>query len=90
MSNDPTSNTSSSSNDGTSMDELWDLAQWPAWQDAQAQVLQTTWMYLREEGWGTAFVSETTTNINEVQQQQQQEQRLPLAKLISQFKASCR
>jgi hypothetical protein len=37
------------------MDELWDLAQSPAWQDVQAQVLQTTWMYLREEGWGTAF-----------------------------------
>jgi hypothetical protein len=85
-----TATTTSSNDDTTSMDELWDLAQSPAWQDAQAQVLQTTWKYLREEGWGTAFVSETTTNNNTTDvQQEQQEQRLPLAKLISQFKASC-
>jgi hypothetical protein len=38
------------------MEKLWDLAQSPVWQDVQVQVcLQATWMYLREEGWGTAF-----------------------------------
>jgi hypothetical protein len=68
------------------MGELWDLAQSPALQDAPAQVLQMVWTYLQEEGWATAFVLESTThNTTEVQQ----EQRLPLAKLISQFKASC-
>jgi hypothetical protein len=82
-------NTTSSTNDDTSMDELWDLAQSPAWQDAQAQVLQMTWTYLREEGWGMAFVSEPTAYNNTTEIQEQQQQRLPLAKLISQFKASC-
>jgi hypothetical protein len=86
------------------LEAFWDLAESPAWQDAQLQTLQTTQRYLRDKGWGKEFyhhrqqVADMDKECKDGSSMEgdpssskptQQQQHVPLAKLMAPFKTSC-
>jgi hypothetical protein len=60
------------------MDDLWDIASSPIWQDAQHQLLETVVRRLRDDddGWGKPFMMADDDDSTA----------LPLAKLVASFK----
>lgn len=89
---------------GTAMLEAWwDLAESPAWQDAQQQTIHFIRRYLHDKGWGRAFpkgttnstndhaskpTTTTTTGNDDVGNDIPAPCQVPLAKLMAPFKAS--
>ncbi len=68
------------------LETLWDLAESPAWHDAQIQTIHTVRRYLRDNGWGRIF--EATTMDKESKVNDKETTQVPLAKLMAPFKAS--
>lgn len=71
------------------LDVFWDLAESPAWQDAQLQTTQTIRQYLRDNGWGRLIDEATTNKETKVDGTDILETtHVPLAKMMAPFKAS--
>jgi hypothetical protein len=64
------------------LESLWDLAESPAWQDAQVQTLQVVKQYVRDQGWGQVYSMDGDMI-------QDAPCAIPLAKLMAPFKTAC-
>jgi hypothetical protein len=67
---------------GIVMEALWDLAESPAWQDAQTQTLHIVKQHIRDDGWGRIYSQSADTTEGAPAS-------IPLAKLMAPFKTAC-
>lgn len=64
------------------LESIWDLAESPAWQDAQVQTLETVRKQVCGMGWGRIYGGDSPRNV-------QAPEAVPLAKLMAPFKTAC-
>ena len=76
----------------TMVEALWDLAESPAWEDAQGQTLQLVQQVVRDQGWGQIFTSSSSSSSsagNDATKTTTTTTMIPVAKLMAPIKAAC-